>query len=69
MQTGGKIVAFRDASSSIYRTSDQFYAIATPAAYGKSFVLSLPRFLIGLLAIWALANLACLARDWNKSQL
>ena len=69
LQTGEKVVAFRDASASIYRTSDQFYAIATPAAYGKSFVLSLPRFLIGLLAIWALVNLACLARDWNKSQL
>ena len=62
---GERIVAFRDRCFSIYRTSDQFYVIAASAAYGKSFVLSLPRFLIGLLAVWALVNLALLARDWR----
>lgn len=64
---GERIVAFRDRCFSVYRTSDQFYVIAAPAAYGKSFVLSLPRFLIGIFAVWVLFNLAYLVRDfWNK---
>ena len=66
LTVGERIVAFRDRSFSLYRTSDQFYVIAVSAAYGKSFVLSLPRFLIGLLAVWALFNLTFLVRDWGK---
>ena len=65
LRTGEKIVAFRDVCFSIYRTSNQFFGIASPAAYGKSFVLPLPRFLIGLLAVWALFNLALLVHDWR----
>ena len=66
LTVGERIVAFRDRCFSIYRTSDQFYVIAAPAAYGKSFVLSPPRFLIGLLAVWVLFNLAFLVRASGK---
>ena len=63
---GGKIVAFRDRCLSIYRTSDQFYVIAEPAAYAKSFVFTLPRFALGLLALWFLYNLVGLVKLWNR---
>ena len=63
---GGKIVAFRDACLAIYRTSDQFYVISEPAAYAKSFKFSLPRFALGLLALWALYNLLALVKLWNR---
>lgn len=63
---GGKIVAFRDGCLAIYRTSDQFYVIAAPAAYAKSFVFTLPRFALGLLAIWFLYNLVGLVKLWNQ---
>lgn len=66
LTVGERIVSFRDRCFSIYRTSDQFYVIAAPAAYGKSFVLSLPRFLIGLFAVWVLCNLAFLVHDLRK---
>ena len=65
LEVGERIVGFRDRCFSVYRTSDQFYAIAAPAAYGRSYVLPLPRAMAGLLAAWALANLALLARDWR----
>ena len=63
---GGKIVAFRDECLGIYRTSDQFYVIAEPAAYAKSFKFTLPRFALGLLALWFLYNLIGLVRLWNR---
>ena len=63
---GGKIVAFRDACLAIYRTSDQFYVIAEPAAYAKSFKFTLPRFALGLLALWFLYNLVGLVKLWNR---
>ena len=63
---GGKIVAFRDECLGIYRTSDQFYVIAEPAAYAKSFKFTLPRFAFGLLALWFLYNLIGLVRLWNR---
>ena len=63
---GGKIVAFRDGCLATYRTSDQFYVIAEPAAYAKSFKFTLPRFALGLLALWFLYNLAGLVKLWNR---
>ena len=63
---GGKIVAFRDACLAIYRTSDQFYVISEPAAYAKSFKFTLPRFALGLLALWFLYNLIGLVKLWNR---
>lgn len=63
---GGKIAAFRDGCLSIYRTSDQFYVIAEPAAYAKSFKFTLPRFALGLLALWFLYNLVGLVKLWNR---
>ena len=65
-ELGEKIVAFRDGCLVLYRTSDQFYAIAAPAAYAKSFKLSLPRVALGLLAICFLCNLVALAKLWNR---
>ena len=67
LTVGERIVSFRDRCFSVYRTSDQFYAVVAPASYGKSYVLSLPRFLLGVLALWALFNLSLLARDWSRS--
>ena len=64
---GERIVAFRDKCFSVYRTSDQYYVIAAPAAYGKSFVLPLPRFALGLVAIWMLYNIAFLVKDRNNN--
>ena len=66
LEVGGKIVAFRDACLTIYRTSDQFYVIAEPAAYAKSFKFTLPRFALGLLALWFLYNLVGLVKLWNR---
>ena len=66
LAAGERIVSFRNRCFSVYRTSDQFYAVASSASYGKSFVLSLPRFLIGLLAIWVFFNLSLLVRDWER---
>ena len=66
LEVGGKIVAFRDGCLSIYRTSDQFYVIAEPAAYAKSFKFALPRFALGILAIWFLYNLIGLVKLWNR---
>ena len=63
---GGKIVAFRDECLAIYRTSDQFYVIAQPAAYAKSFKFTLPRFALGLLALWFIYNLIGLVKLWNR---
>ena len=63
---GAKIVAFRDGCLAIYRTSDQFYVIAEPAAYAKSFKFTLPRFALGLLALWFLYNLVGLVKLWNR---
>ena len=63
---GGKIVAFRDDCLAIYRTSDQFYVIAEPAAYARSFKFTLPRFALGLLALWFLYNLVVLVKLWNR---
>ena len=63
---GGKIVEFRDACLALYRTSDQFYVVAEPAAYAKSFKFTLSRFALGLLALWFLYNLVGLVRIWNR---
>lgn len=64
---GERIVAFRDRCFSVYRTSDQFYVIAAPAAYDKSFVLPLSRFALGLFALWVLCNLAFVVQAWNRA--
>ena len=66
LEVGGKIVAFRDGCLAIYRTSDQFYVIAEPAAYAKSFKFTLPRFALGLLALWFLCNLVGVVKLWNR---
>ena len=66
LEVGAKIVAFRDGCLAIYRTSDQFYVIAEPAAYAKSFKFTLPRFALGLLALWFLYNLVGLVKLWNR---
>ena len=66
LDVGGKIVVFRDRCLALYRTSDQFYVIAEPAAYAKSFKFTLPRFALGLLALWFLYNLVGLVRLWNR---
>ena len=66
LEVGVKIVAFRDGCLAIYRTSDQFYVIAEPAAYAKSFKFTLPRFALGLLALWFLYNLVGLVKLWNR---
>lgn len=66
LELGGKIVAFRDQCLQIYRTSDQFYVVAEPAAYAKSFKFTLPRFALGLLALWFLYNLIGLVKLWNR---
>ena len=63
---GAKIVAFRDECLALYRTSDQFYVIAAPTVYAKSFAFSLARFALGLLAIWFLYNLVALVKLWNR---
>ena len=65
LQTGDKIIAFRNRCYSIYRTSNQFYVIAAPVSYGKSFVLTPHCFVIGLLAVLALFNLWFLVCDWR----
>ena len=64
---GERIVAFRDLCFTVYRTSDQFYVIAAPAAYDKSYVLPLSRFILGLLAIWVLCNIAFVVHVWNRT--
>jgi len=66
LAVGKRIVAFRDRCLEIYRTSDQFYVIAAPAAYAKSFAFSQRRLALGLFALWFLYNLAFLVRIWNK---
>lgn len=66
MDVGGKIVAFRDMCLSLYRTSDQFYVIAAPVTYAKSFKFTLPRLALGLLALWFLYNLVGLVKLWNR---
>lgn len=66
LEVGCKIVAFRDQCLALYRTSDQFYVIAEPAAYAKSFKFTLPRFALGLLALWFLYNLVGLVKLWNR---
>lgn len=66
LEVGGKIVAFRDTCLTLYRTSDQFYVIAEPSAYAKSFKFTLPRFTLGLLALWFLYNLVGVVRLWNR---
>ena len=66
LEVGGKIVAFRDMCLVLYRTSDQFYVIAEPAAYAKSFKFTLPRFALGLLALWFLYNLVGVMKLWNR---
>ena len=66
LEVGGKIIAFRDECLALYRTSDQFYVIAKPASYAKSFKFALPRFALGLLAIWLLYNLIGLVKLWNR---
>lgn len=66
LEVGGQIVAFRDACLALYRTSDQFYVIAEPAAYAKSFKFTLPRFALGLIALWFLYNLVGLVKLWNR---
>lgn len=66
LEVGAKIVAFRDECLALYRTSDQFYVIAEPTAYAKSFKFSLPRFALGLLALWLLYNLVGLVRLWDR---
>ena len=63
---GVKILVFRDQCLALYRTSDQFYVIAEPAAYAKSFKFTLPRFALGLLALWFLYNLVGLVKLWNR---
>lgn len=68
LNVGEKIVAFRDLCFSVYRTSDQFFAIAAPAAYERNYVLPLPRFAIGLVALWILYNLMFVVKIWNKAQ-
>ena len=66
LELGSSIVAFRDQCLKIYRTSDQFYVIATPPSYAKSFMFTLPRFALGLLALWFLYNLVGLVKLWNR---
>ena len=68
LSVGEKIVTFRDCCFSIYRTSDQFYTVAAPASYDISFVLPLPRLLLGLIAIWMLYNVMSVVKVWNKVQ-
>lgn len=63
---GVKILVFRDQCLALYRTPDQFYVIAKPAAYAKSFKFTLPRFALGLLALWFLYNLVGVVTLWNR---
>lgn len=66
LKIGEKIVAFRDGCLLLYRTSDQFYVISKPAAYARSFKISLSRFALGLLVLWFLYNLVGVVKLWNR---
>ena len=66
LSVGAKVVAFRDQCLVTYRTADQFYVIAEPAAYAKSFKFTFPRFALGVLALWALYNLLAVVKLWNR---
>lgn len=67
LAVGEKVTAFRDCALTLYRTSDQFYALPAAAQYGKSFRFALSRLALGLLALWALYNCVRLATDWSAA--
>jgi len=66
VEIGSKVAAFRNRCLQIYRTPDMFYALPFPVTYAKCFVFSVARLALGLLALWALYNLSCLALAWNR---
>lgn len=64
---GVDVEKFRNYVMDNYLQASDFYRVQTPVYYAKSYKVSLPRVLVGLLALWALYNLAYLVLAWNKS--